>query len=73
MSLRYSKLTAPLWNQRFGRSEQGSLIFENNPSVCNYLVFFTYVGNVSNDENKLLLSFFVVVVLGQKGTQSAVP
>lgn len=51
--------TALLWNQRFGRSERGSLIFENNPSVCNnYLVFFTYVANVSKDENKLLLTFF---------------
>ena len=66
-------LTALLWNQRFGRSEQKSLIFENNSSVCNYLVFFTYVANVSKEENTLLLTFFVVVVLGQKETQFPVP
>ena len=67
-------LTALLWNQRFGRSEQGSLIFENNPSVRKYLVFLTYVANVCKDENQLIITFFVVVVvLDQKETQSPVP
>lgn len=51
-----------LWNQFFGRLEQGSFIFENNLFVCNYFVFFVYVLNVN--ENKLLLMFVVVVVLG---------
>lgn len=73
MSYGSEPLTALLWNQPFGRSEQGSLTFENNPSVRNYLVFFAYVPNVN--ENKLLLTFVVVVVvvLGQKETRSPFP
>ena len=38
------------------------------------IVLFTYVANVSKGENQLLVKFFVVVVvLGQKETQSPVP
>ena len=66
-------LTALLWNQHFGRSEQGSLIFENNPSVCNYLVFFTYVTNVSKDKNKLLLTFFCCCCFRPKGDSVSSP